>query len=175
MRRPTRRKIAGALTAVVSVALLAFCVAPALAVDRQSNESTMLKLINHARANRGLHALGGYGALHTAACTHSADMIEHDYFAHSSLGGAGVCARARRAGYTKGGWSEWTVGEVIAWGCGARGTPQSVFKAWMRSSAHRRIILGKRWRDVGVGCRRGTFKGISGVVMYTVDVGRRAQ
>jgi uncharacterized protein YkwD len=73
------------------------------------------------------------------------------------------------------GWSQWSVGEVIAWGCGARGTPQAVLKAWMHSSSHRNIILGKRWRDVGVGCARGTFKGLSSVVMYTVDVGRRVQ
>jgi uncharacterized protein YkwD len=176
MRRPTTRKIAKVLlAATASLALLAFCVAPALAFDRQANQSTMLKLINRARANRGLHALGGYRALNAAACAHSADMIAHDYFAHSSLSGAGVSARARQAGYGTSGWSQWTVGEVIAWGRGARGTPQSVFRAWMHSRSHRSIILGRRWRDVGVGCERGTFKGISRVVMYTVDVGRRAQ
>ena len=43
----------------------------------------------------------------------------------------------------------------------------------MRSSGHRQVILTKRWRDVGIGCARGTYKGISGVVMYTVDFGRR--
>ena len=43
----------------------------------------------------------------------------------------------------------------------------------MRSSGHRQIILTKRWRDVGLGCARGTYKGYSGVVMYTVDFGRR--
>ena len=71
------------------------------------------------------------------------------------------------------GWSRWSVGEVIAWGSGARGTPESVFQAWMRSSSHKQVILAKRWRDCGVGCSRGTYKGISGVVMYTADYGRR--
>jgi len=64
---------------------------------------------------------------------------------------------------------------VIAWGKSTRGTPGSVFRAWMRSRSHRSIILGKRWRDVGIGCYRGTFKGMSGVIMYTVDFGRRVQ
>ena len=73
------------------------------------------------------------------------------------------------------GCSQWTVGEVIAWGVSVRGTPQAVFKAWMRSSPHRQVILTKRWRDVGIGCARGSFKGMSGVVMYTIDFGRRVQ
>ena len=45
----------------------------------------------------------------------------------------------------------------------------------MNSSAHRQVILTARWRDVGIGCSRGTFKGLSGVVMYTVDFGRRVR
>jgi uncharacterized protein YkwD len=176
MSRPKTRRLRAALVIAAAVlVLLTLGAAPAPAFDRQANESTMLKLINHARTSRGLHSLSAYDALHEAALDHSCDMIRRDYFGHSSLGGAGVSARARQAGYSASGWSQWTVGEVIAWGCGTRGTPQAVFKAWMRSSSHRSIILGKRWRDVGVGCARGTFKGIRGVIMYTVDVGRRVQ
>ena len=176
MSRLTMRRLrAAVVTAAAVLVLLTLSSAPALAFDHEANESTMLKLINHARTSRGLHALSSFDALHDAALSHSADMIKRDYFGHSSLGGAGVSARARRAGYSVSGWSQWTVGEVIAWGCGTRGTSQAVFKAWMHSSSHRSIILGKRWRDVGVGCARGTFKGIRGVVMYTVDVGRRVQ
>ena len=176
MSRPTMPRLRAAVVAAAAVlALLTLGTAPALAFDHHASESAMLKLISHARTSRGLHALSSYDALHQAALSHSADMIRHDYFAHSSLGGAGVSARARQAGYGTSGWSQWTVGEVIAWGCGTRGTPQTVFKAWMHSSLHRSIILGRQWRDVGVGCARGTFKGISGVVMYTVDVGRRVQ
>ena len=86
-----------------------------------------------------------------------------------------MSSRARRAGYSVNGWSAWAVGEVIAWGSGARGTPRAIFKAWMNSSGHRKIILTRRWRDVGVGCSRGTLKGIGDVCMWTVDFGRRVQ
>jgi uncharacterized protein YkwD len=176
MCRPTTRSLrAAVVTVAVALAFLVLGVAPALAFDRQSNENAMLKLINHARTTRGLHALRAYGALQKAALSHSGDMIRRGYFAHSSLSGAGVSARARQAGYGVSGWSRWTVGEVIAWGCGTRGTPRAVFKAWMHSSCHRSVILGRRWRDAGVGCARGTFKGIRGVVMYTVDFGQRVQ
>ena len=115
------------------------------------------------------------GPLHEAALAHSRDMIARDYFAHSSLDGATIGARARRAGYTTSGWSRWTVGEVIAWGVSYKGTPESIFRAWMRSDSHRKIILTRTWRDVGIGCCRGTYKGISGVIMYTIDFGRRVQ
>jgi uncharacterized protein YkwD len=165
-------------TGAVLVALLVvlFCgAAPAYAFDRGATEATMLRLINHARTTRGLAAVKAQTALGTSASAHSQDMIAHDYFAHSSLAGASVGRRARSAGYVVGGWSEWSVGEVIAWGSASRGTPSAIFTAWMHSSSHRRIILGTRWRDVGIGVCRGTFKGISGVVMYTVDFGRRVQ
>jgi uncharacterized protein YkwD len=174
MSRPTRPRLRAAVAAVaVALVLLTLSAAPALAFDRRANEITILRLINHARTSRGLHALDSYDALHKAALSHSTDMVRCDYFAHSSLGGAGVSARARQAGYGVSGWSQWTVGECIAWGCGARGTPQAVFKAWMHSRSHRSIILGERWRDVGVGCARGTFRGVGGAMMYTLDVGRR--
>jgi uncharacterized protein YkwD len=176
MRRPATRKVRVVLTtATVALTLLVLGAVPALAFDRQANENTMLRLINNARTSRGLHAVRSFGALHDAARAHSADMIRRDYFAHSSLSGRSVGTRARQAGYGVNGWSAWSVGEVIAWGSGARGTPQAIFRAWMNSGGHRSIILTKRWRDVGVGCSRGTFKGIRGVCMWTVDLGRRVQ
>ena len=160
-----------------AAALMLLCVltAPALAFDRAGAQTTMLRLINHARTSRGLHALRAHDALQEAALSHSSDMLRCGYFAHSSLSGTGVDGRARRAGYSVGGWARWTVGEVIAWGASVHGSPQAVFKAWMHSSCHRSIILGRRWRDVGVGCVSGRFRGMSGVALYTVDVGRRVQ
>lgn len=166
------------LTGAVLIALFTMLVAgsvPALAFDRSTNEVAMLRLVNHARVSRGLHAVRIVGPLDRAALAHSRGMIARDYFAHSSLRGATVAARARSAGYSVSGCSQWAVGEVIAWGKSVRGTPRAIFSAWMRSGSHRQVILTKRWRDVGIGCSRGSFKGMSGVVMYTIDFGRRVQ
>ena len=52
-----RRLRAALVTAAAVLVLLTLGAAPALAFDRQANESTMLQLINHARTSRGLHAL----------------------------------------------------------------------------------------------------------------------
>jgi uncharacterized protein YkwD len=167
-------RLTGAVLFALFTMLFVFAV-PALAVDRSTKEATMLQLVNHVRVSRGLHAVRIAGALDQAALTHSRDMIAHDYFAHSSLGGATAATRARSAGYAVSGCSQWAVGEVIAWGVSTRCMPQAVLKAWMRSSSHRRIILSSRWRDVGIGCARGSFQGMSGVLMYTIDFGRRVQ
>jgi uncharacterized protein YkwD len=156
------------------IAVVAFLLAgatPALAFDHSAYEATMLRLVNHTRTSRGLHAVKIVASLDRAALLHSRDMIGHDYFSHSSRGGATLAARARSAGYPGGS----ALGEVIAYGSSFRGTPASIFKGWMRSGSHRQVILTPRWRDAGIGCARGTYQGYAGVVMYTIDFGRRTQ
>ncbi len=149
--------------------------ASAVAFDRGANEAKLLRLVNHARTKRSLKALKVATPLHRAARSHARDMVVHDYFGHSSLAGAGPVTRTRRAGYSASGCSQWSVGEVIGWGKSYRGTPESIFRAWMHSRSHKRVILTSRWRDVGIGCVRGTFRGVSGAIMYTIDFGRRVE
>ena len=161
-----------ALILVLAVAVVA--AGPVAAAERTASEAVMLQLINHARTQRGLAPLHVHAALGRAAVAHSRDMMRHHYFSHSSPGGASCAARARRAGYAKSGCRPW-VGEVLGWGTGVVGTPQAVFSNWMGSAFHRSVILGRRWRDVGVGADSGTFQGASGAWMYTVDVGRRVK
>lgn len=168
------RRLTGAVLAAL-FGLLVFGVAPAVAFDHSANEAALLKLVNHARESRGLAKVRVAGPLDRAALAHSRDMIAHDYFSHSSLAGTTVASRARRAGYSTSGCSQWSVGEVLALGSGSRARPESIFKGWMRSSGHRKVILTKSWRDVGVGCARGSYKGVSGVVIYTIDFGRRVK
>ena len=170
----TRRLTGAAVAALLALLVLSVLgTPPAVAFDRHAKETALLRLINNTRKSRGLAVVRAAGPLDRAALAHSRDLLAHDYFSHSSLAGATVAARARRAGYSTSGCLRWSVGEVIALGSGSRGRPESVFKAWMRSRVHRRVILTRNWRDVGVGCVRGRYKGVSGVVIYTVDFGRR--
>jgi len=170
------RPIAALCAALILVLAVAAVVAgPVRASQRTANEAVMLKLINHARTQRGLAPLHVRAALSRAALAHSRDMMDREYFSHSSPSGASCAARARRAGYATSGCRSWAVSEIIGWGVSSVGTPQAVFSSWMRSAYHRSIILGRRWRDVGVGCISGAFQGASGSWMYTVDVGRRSQ
>jgi uncharacterized protein YkwD len=175
-RAQMRKLVCGG--AVVMVALVVAAVVmpePARAFDRKANERAVLRLINRARAKRHLATLHVRSPLHRAALAHSRQMVARDYFSHCSASGVSLATRLRKAGYGTSGYSSWSVGEVLGWVKGLKGTPRAVFKAWMKSKAHRRVIFGKRWRDVGVGCARGTFCGMSNCVVYTVDVGRRSQ
>lgn len=172
MRTPMSA-LCAALILVLALAVVA--AGPAAASQRTAHEAVMLRLIDHARAERGLAPLHVRAALSRAALAHSRDMMRRQYSSHWSQGGASCAARARRAGYATSGCRSWAISEVIAWGVSSAGTPQAVFSSWMRSARHRSVILGRRWRDVGVGCVSGAFNGASGSWMYTVDVGRRVK
>jgi len=137
------------------------------------NATTMLKLINKARAAHGLVQVRPLDVLCSAARAHSCDMLSADYFSHDSRNGEGFASRLIRYGYGRGGYSSWCVGEVIAWGKGIYGTPEAVFRAWMASGSHRTVILDRRWRDVGLSVALGSYRGLTNVYMYTVDFGRR--
>ena len=137
------------------------------------NERSLLSLINKARARRGLATLRVQHDLVKAARLHCRQMLVHDFFSHFSPDGRSYGARIVRCGYGRSGYTVWRVGEVLAWGEGIYGVPQLVLRRWMGSPVHRAVILGRSWREVGVGVAKGEFCGMSGVFLYTVDFGRR--
>jgi uncharacterized protein YkwD len=164
------------LALAFSVGLVASCAvsgaASAGSLRLTSAEVAVVKLLNQTRAQHGLQSLHVRTSLCRAARAQSREMIRKGFFSHSSFNGESPAARVRRCGYALKG-ALWCTGEVIGYGTGPAGTPQAIVKAWLRSKAHRAILLSPRWRDVGVGRARGTFRGRSGAMMFTVDVGQR--
>lgn len=145
---------------------VATCGGGSLYLDEQ--EVRTLRLHNQTRAERGLRKLCVSATLTKAARAHSREMIDRDYFAHNSHNGETPAARLRRFGY------DWrTYGENVAWGSGPYASPGSRFETWMKSTGHRTNILDKRFREIGVGTARGTFKGNANATTYTVDFGTR--
>jgi uncharacterized protein YkwD len=102
-------------------------------------------------------------------------MLARDYFSHITPEGATGADRVRRAGYRTAGYRSWSVSEVLAWGEGRKGSPEAVVAGWMRSPAHRSLILGKSWRDVGVACVEGSYRGSGPSFMYVIDFGCRVR
>ena len=49
----------------------------------------------------------------------------------------------------------WRAGENIAWGRGERATPREIVRAWMESPPHRANVLGRSFRELGVGVAPG--------------------
>lgn len=131
-------------------------------VKLSAAENKMLALHNRTRASKNLPRLCVHPALQRAARAHSADMIRRDYFAHGNVG-----ARLRNYGYR---WRNY--GENIAYGGGAKGAPGAIFKAWMKSPSHRPNILGRQYREIGIGAVYGNYRG-DNVTMWTADFGSR--
>ncbi|HEX2162278.1 MAG TPA: CAP domain-containing protein [Thermoleophilaceae bacterium] len=107
-------------------------------------------LINARRATRGLPRLRINHRLSRAARWHTQDMVRRSYFGHVSRRGRDVVDRLYGARYLGGRFS-WAVGENLAWGSGSLGTPRSIVRAWMKSPGHRRNMLDRRYREIGIG------------------------
>ena len=129
-----------------------------------------LCLVNRERAAAGLPALQSSPQLAAAAAAHSADMVGNRYFSHDSLDGRDLVDRIRAAGWSTTG--SWRVGENIAWGSGAYGTPRHIVESWMNSSGHRANILSPGFREAGSGVAPGAPQRTSMAgATYTMDFG----
>jgi uncharacterized protein YkwD len=150
------------------VAGLALLIAPAVgqaatkASHQASSEQQVLSLLNGVRRQHGLRALTASAQLRSVARVHSDDMLQRDYFDHDSPNEAWDVRVARSLKSS-------LIGEDIAWGAGAYGTPEGIVDQWMHSAPHRRIILMAGMHHVGVGLSTGTFAGTPAATMATAD------
>ena len=140
---------------VVLVALAMSAPAGAQSPDCRSlaDDDAVVCEINHVRAGRGLDALTEDRRLRRAAVAYARDMVSRRYFSHVTPEGRRLSDRLRATGYITG-RAAWRVGETLAWGRGQLSTPSATVTAWMRSPAHRRILLGP-FLEIGVGVARG--------------------
>jgi uncharacterized protein YkwD len=132
--------------------------------------------LNAARAAAGRAPLRARPSLEEAATAHAADMVERRYFAHESPGGSNAADRARAAGYI-GDADRWRIGEILIWTRGAPLTANAAVDAWLASPAHRRILLQRRYEDVGVGIAAGAPAGrpqAQPATTIAVSFGRRS-
>lgn len=102
----------------------------------------VLALINIEREERGLARLIMDEKLSRAAHAHAVDMSHRGYFSHTSPNGLGMTSRLRKAGA-----SYSSAGENIARG---HDSAVSVVDGWMNSRGHRRNILQRAFRKVGI-------------------------
>jgi uncharacterized protein YkwD len=137
--------------------------------DLASARSAVLCYVNAERAAHGLAPLREHVLLRRSARRFANRMVRQNFFAHDR---ASVIRRVRRAGYLRH-YPHWSVGENLGWGNGPEGSPQAVVKAWMASPPHRRNILSRRFRRIGIGIANGApVTGTSGIT-YVTDFGTR--
>jgi len=129
--------------------------------------------IGRVRAGHDARRLRPDPQLDLAAARHATDMFERRYFSHVSPGGGDLGDRARRAGYALRRCA-WRVGEILAWGVGPRSTAAGTVRAWMDSAPHRRILVSRRYRELGLGMQAGTpFDAFPTGVTVAAVFGRR--
>jgi uncharacterized protein YkwD len=132
-----------------------------------------LCLLNRQRAAHGLPRLHAHPALARAARSYALLMVRQRFFDHVSPGGSTMAQRIKRTRYLRG-VRGWSLGENLAWGAGASAAPASIVRAWMRSPGHRRNILDRTFREVGIGIVPGAPTGTPGGATYVNEFGRRS-
>jgi uncharacterized protein YkwD len=158
------------LGCVLALVLVATAASPALA-SGLIYRHRLLTAINAARANHGLAPLRSSLSLHRAAQRHTNDMINRDYFGHTSPTGSTLYTRIMSSGFVY--WGEWSAGEDLAWGTGTYGTPRATVRMWLASPEHRAILLSSSYRLIGLGRATGSFLGHSDAVVWTADFAHR--
>jgi uncharacterized protein YkwD len=127
-------------------------------------ERAIIRGINHQRAKHGLAPVLASARLSRAANYHSWEMLDANYFAHTSRDGGSFDERVRRFVNKR------ALGEALAYlggSCG-RGSARRVVRMWMNSPPHRAILLSGTYRRVGIGKRVGSL-GSGKACMVTAD------
>jgi len=163
MRTVARTTLAfGCLLAAISALPAAAAANRSARLDNR--ERAIVRSINHQRAKYGLAPVRANARLSRAADYHSWEMLDANYFAHTSRNGGPFDERVRRFANKR------ALGETLAMlggGCG-RGSAHRVVQMWMNSPPHRTILLSGTYRRVGIGKRVGSL-GSSKACVVTAD------
>jgi uncharacterized protein YkwD len=163
-RRRTRRRAAAAtagrfaaiaLVALVAVSTPAGARADALqakprhaAASLNGYEHNLLQVVNATRADWGRAPLALSAGLTAAAELHTARMVRRGFFEHEAPGEGAFWHRIERF-YPSRGFSYWAVGENLAYGSPSL-EPEEAVRDWLESPSHRRSLMSKAWRQVGI-------------------------
>lgn len=113
-----------------------------------SFQKEVVRLVNVERSKRGLSELSFNTELSNVATLKSQDMINKNYFDHTSptYGSPFDMMKKFNISYR-------TAGENIAKG---QRTPAEVVNSWMNSSGHRANILNANFTDIGIGVAKSS-------------------
>jgi uncharacterized protein YkwD len=136
-----------------------------------SFELQLLEKINENRSANGAGPLSLNTSLWWIARAHSRDMIDYDFFEHSSssqgqFNGASFSQRIRN--YAD--YSGSLIGECIAWNSWGP-DPEWCMSTWKGSSGHWNIIIDPDYTEIGLGIIQGEWDGWSNSGLYTADFG----
>ena len=108
----------------------------------------IVQLTNQVRSKKGLPPLTPLAPLDSAALAHSQEMLELDYFSHSSPVTGRVGDRIRRAGAS---WSACAENIYRSTGYPLENVAAETVDAWVRSPGHYKNIVNTNFTHIGVG------------------------
>ncbi|WP_280772310.1 CAP domain-containing protein [Salipaludibacillus daqingensis] len=114
-----------------------------------SYEAEVVRLVNEERANHGLDPLANSSEVQNVAQAKSKDMIDKNYFSHTSPTYGSPFDMLDKYGV-----EYRTAGENIAQG---QRSPEAVVNAWMNSQGHRENILNANFSNIGIGHYENTW------------------
>ena len=142
------------------------------AVD--SLEAAVIAEVNVVRRARGLRSLRRSAGLAASAHRHTTSMVTTGFFGHERPGGPRFAQRLRSHYRPLG--RGWSVAENIAamW---PAPTARETVRMWLASPTHRRNLLSRSWREIGVAAIHasaapGDF-GNEQITVVTADFGVR--
>lgn len=122
-----------------------------------SYEQQVIELVNRERSSRGLGLLTYDSQLGYVARLKSQDMVNNNYFSHTSPTYGSPFQMMEKFGLRFS-----AAGENIAYG---QRTAQEVMNAWMNSAGHRANILSATYTHIGV----GVAKSSNGTLYWTQE------
>jgi uncharacterized protein YkwD len=140
-------------------------------------ERNVLARVNVVRKNHGLKALTARPRLQNAANAHAGNMARNGYFAHEWSDGASFGRWIRRF-WPGPGFRSWSAGENLYWE-GPSTTARRVVRAWMNSPGHRKNMLSRDWRYLGVGAVKainpgGAYARVDTAFIVALELGNRS-
>jgi uncharacterized protein YkwD len=137
-------------------------------------ELILLEKINENRSVEGAPPLKLNATLWWVARAHSQDMIDYDFFDHTSSEEGqfnGASFKQRVNSYAE--YASGYVGECIA--IKSSGIdPEWCMAAWKASPPHWDIIINPNLKEVGLGIVQGDWDGYPNAALYTADFGGAA-
>lgn len=130
-------------------------------------------LVNNRRAKANRKTLKNRKQLANAADRHSRFMRDNHCFAHTCDKEAPLATRLRSSQYLPCGCS-YGYGEAISWSRATSATPRKTVNGWMKSDIHRKIIMNRKFREIGIGIVWGSpFDAADDAAIFTADLGYR--
>jgi uncharacterized protein YkwD len=143
---------------------------PAAELTVRELRKAVICLINRQRHQRDADSLSRSRKLQKAAQKHTRVIVEEECFAHQCPGEPELEQRIRQVGYLVGAK---TWGYAESTGCAE--SPAAMVANWLEARFHRMNLLGRKFRDVGIGAAHGGPKDRckSGFASFTAVFGWR--